>query len=280
MSRREVGLRRLICDSQVHAPNTPHAGPIDGMEPGPLAREMDAAGVSRCVIVPMVPPGDDASRSNGAAVEMAQGDLARFAVMAPFDLTRPDNASLLANWRSHRGLLGVRLAFLRDPNLSLLLEDRLDWFWEAAEEARVPITLLAPDLEEKLGQVASDHPRLRLSLDHLNLHPMREYDDLVGAVQTLLTLARHDNVAVKASALPCWAQDTYPFTSLHRPIAQVVEAFGPKRVFWGSDLTRLPCTYSECVSLFTEELPFLTEDDKDWVMGRGVEEWLGWEALG
>jgi L-fuconolactonase len=276
MSHREVRLQLLICDSQVHAPNTPHAGPIAGMEAGPLVREMETAGVSRCVIVPMVPPGSDASASNGAALEMAQGDLERFRVMAPFDLTRPENATLLETWRSRPGMLGVRIAFLRDPNLSLLVEDRLGWFWAAAEEAGVPIMLLAPDLEEQLGKIAADHPRLRLTLDHLNLHPMRAYDDLVPAIQPMLGLARYHNVAVKASALPCWAKDVYPFGSLHRPVAEVVEAYGAKRVFWGSDLTRLPCTYSECVRLFTEELPFLTDDDKEWVMGRGVTEWLEW----
>ena len=146
MSHREVHLRRLICDSQVHAPNTPHAGPIDGMEAGALVQEMEAAGVSRCVIVPMVPPGSDASASNGAALAMAQSDRERFGVMAPFDLRRPENATLLGTWRSQPGMLGVRIAFLRDPNLSLLVEDRLDWFWDAAEEAGVPTMLLAPDL--------------------------------------------------------------------------------------------------------------------------------------
>jgi len=38
----------------------------------------------------------------------------------------------------------------------------------------------------------------------------------------------------------------------------------------------MPCTYRECVSLFTEELPWLKGDDLEWVMGRGVCEWLGW----
>src|SRR5258706_9039395 len=125
MSRREGGLNRLICDSQVHAPNTPHAGPIDGMNADALVRQMELAGVSRCVIVPMVPPGDDASRSNAAALAMAQGDLGRFGVMAPFDLTRPEKSTMLTTWRSQPGMLGVRLAFLRDPNLTLLLENRL-----------------------------------------------------------------------------------------------------------------------------------------------------------
>jgi L-fuconolactonase len=29
--------------------------------------------------------------------------------------------------------------------------------------------------------------------------------------------------------------------------------------------------------MFTEEIPWLTNEDKEWIMGRGVCEWLGWE---
>ena len=39
------------------------------------------------------------------------------------------------------------------------------------------------------------------------------------------------------------------------------DAFGPQRMFWGSDLTRLKCSYRQCVTLFTEEIPWLTADD-------------------
>jgi hypothetical protein len=29
------------------------------------------------------------------------------------------------------------------------------------------------------------------------------------------------------------------------------------------------------VTLFTEELDFLSSDDKEWIIGRGIAEWLG-----
>ena len=35
-------------------------------------------------------------------------------------------------------------------------------------------------------------------------------------------------------------------------------------------------TYRQRVTHFTEELAFLSEDDKDWVMGRALSERLGW----
>jgi len=58
----------------------------------------------------------------------------------------------------------------------------------------------------------------------------------------------------------------------------VIAAFGPKRAFWGSDITRVPasCSYRETVTHFTEELDFLSVDDLEWIMGRGLAECLGW----
>jgi hypothetical protein len=29
--------------------------------------------------------------------------------------------------------------------------------------------------------------------------------------------------------------------------------------------------------MFTEEMPFLSATDLEWIMGRGVCEWLGWK---
>jgi hypothetical protein len=30
--------------------------------------------------------------------------------------------------------------------------------------------------------------------------------------------------------------------------------------------------------MFTEEMPWLAADDLEWIMGRGVCEWIGWKA--
>jgi hypothetical protein len=30
--------------------------------------------------------------------------------------------------------------------------------------------------------------------------------------------------------------------------------------------------------MFTDEIPWLSESDKEWIMGRGVCEWIGWKA--
>jgi hypothetical protein len=73
----------------------------------------------------------------------------------------------------------------------------------------------------------------------------------------------------------------YPFRDLTDHLKRVFDAFGPRRCFWGTDLTagidRFPnFTYQQRITHFTEELPFLTEDDKDWVMGRAIMRRLNW----
>ena len=49
--------------------------------------------------------------------------------------------------------------------------------------------------------------------------------------------------AVQASGMPALSTERYPFRDLHPHILTLVEAFGPRRTFWGTDLTRMPCTY-------------------------------------
>ena len=63
-------------------------------------------------------------------------------------------------------------------------------------------------------------------------------------------------------------------------LRRIFEAFGPHRFFWGTDITKMPCSWRECVTLFTEQLPWLSGDDLQLVMGEALCEWLGWERTG
>jgi len=63
---------------------------------------------------------------------------------------------------------------------------------------------------------------------------------------------------------------------VHPYLREVFDTFGASRTFWGTDLTGLPCTYRQAVTMFTEELPWLSDADKEFVMGRGISEFVGW----
>ena len=61
-------------------------------------------------------------------------------------------------------------------------------------------------------------------------------------------------------------------------LKRLYDAFGPRRCHWGTDVTNsyAKATYRQRVTHFTEELAFLSEDDKDWIMGKSIVERLRW----
>jgi predicted TIM-barrel fold metal-dependent hydrolase len=154
----------------------------------------------------------------------------------------------------------------------------MDWVWREAEEAAVPLYVLVKPSDVRLiDQVAAQHPGLKLVMDHLALPLDKKDDEAFRGLDNVLALARRPNVAVKVSSLPNFSTQAYPYRNLHPFIRRVYDAFGAKRMFWGSDLTRLSGTYRECVTLFTEEIPWLSQDDLSWIMGRAVRDWIGWK---
>ncbi len=140
----------------------------------------------------------------------------------------------------------------------------------------MPVMLMMPEAFDTIAGIAGRYPNLPIVVDHMALKPLAIYEDLTAHVDALLPLARFRNVAIKASAVPCSVNDPYPFPTLREPMRRVIAAFGPERVFWGSDLTRLTCSYSEWKRFFLDELPFLTVADKEKIMGRALLAWLDW----
>lgn len=276
----------FIADAQVHiwAPNTPERPWRPGRKPHKdiplgaveLLREMEAAGVARAVLVP---PYWEAER-NDVVLEAAARHPDRFAVMGRLDTEVPGARDQVGGWRKRPGMLGMRFSFHRPDVPPVFDESRVQWWlWEEAEKAGVPIMLLVPhSLIYLVDRVAERYPGLKLVLCHLALPTGKQDDEAFRDFDKLFTVAKRPNVAVKASALPTYSNDIYPFRRIHRYLRRVFDAFGPRRVFWGSDLSRLPdsCTYRQAITLFTEELPWLSPEDRQWVMGRGLCEWLGW----
>jgi hypothetical protein len=48
-------------------------------------------------------------------------------------------------------------------------------------------------------------------------------------------------------------------------------------MFWGTDITRMPCSWKQCITMFTEELPWLKGNDLELVMGKGLCDFVGWD---
>jgi len=237
---------------------------------------MDEGGVDAAVIHP---PGWDPN-STEMAFDAVRTYPGRFAILGALPLDEQASRERVASWRDQPGMLGLRYTFLQEPQRTWLADGTLEWLWTAAEQAGVPIAMLATDSLRQVGEIAERHPGLRLTIDHLGGKGGNTTLKDAASMEhmpELVKLARFPNVAVKATGAPGYSSGPYPFTSMHPYLRQIYDAFGPERMFWGTDITKMPCSWRQCVTMFTEELPWLSERDKELIMGRAVCAWWGWD---
>lgn len=276
----------LIVDSQVHiwkanSPDRPWTPGVEPQLPEPmtierLVDEMTRAGVDRAVIVP---PGWEAMR-NDYATEAFDKYPDRFRFMARLDLERPDARAQLPGWMEQRGNLGMRQVFLSKSDCGRLAGGDYEWLWEDAERYDIPVAILPAVQRSTIEKMLERHPQLRLIIDHMGLSILTG-GRVAETIRDTEALARYPNAFVKVSSAPTNSLERYPHRDMHDHIHRIVDAFGPRRCFWGSDLTHMlhagvhPCSYRECVTLFTEELGFPV-GDLEWIMGRALCECLRW----
>jgi len=274
----------LVADAQIHlwgadtpARPWPPGGAQRAHQPHAVGKDqalaaMKDAGVDRAVIVP---PSWEGER-NDLALEAARLHLDRFAVMGRLALEKSESRALVDSWKRQPGMLGMRFTFTTAEQWPWLTDGTADWLWPAVERAGIPLMMSVSGRLPAVDSIAERHPGLKLVIDHLGIRSGAKGEEAFAGLPQLCTLARRPNVAVKASALPCYSIEPYPFRDVHAHIRRVYDAFGPRRTFWGTDWTRLPCPWRQAVTLFTEELPWLSTSDKEWIMGRALCEWLGW----
>src|SRR5918999_1417921 len=236
----------LIVDSQVHIwesglPTNRAHRQITRFSKDDLLKEMDEAGVDAAVIHP---PGWD-PRANEVAVEAARQHPNRLAILGNFPLDRPESRGLIDGWKSRPGMLGLRFTFQQPHQQTWMTDGTLDWLWPAA------------------GRAGGTKDEAAFT-----------------TLPELLALAKYPNVAVKASGAPSYSSAPYPYRNIHPYIRQIYDAFGPERMFWGTDITRMPCSWRQCVTMFTEELPWLSGRDQELVMGRALCNWIDWKLPG
>jgi L-fuconolactonase len=235
---------------------------------------MDEAGVDRVVVVPPSWPGD----RNDYAIEAVNRYPDRFRVMGRIPLQNTESAKLLPKWKEQPGMLGVRVLFV-GPRAPWLTDGSADWFWPAAEQAQLPVMFYAPGQVSRFAAIAERHPQLTLIMDHMGLHPSMLKDGTLNeAVEQAAALAKYPNISAKLSGTPHVSMEPYPFRDVAAHLKRVFEAYGPRRCYWGTDMTNSfdRASYPQRVTHFTEELGFLSEDDKDWVMGRAILARLDW----
>ncbi|MBS0641757.1 MAG: amidohydrolase family protein [Acetobacteraceae bacterium] len=270
-----------IVDAQIHTwgtglPSNMSHWQVTHFTPEEAIKLMDEGGVNAAVIHP---PGWDPN-STEMAFKAVRDYPGRFAILGSLKLDDPASRGRIAGWRSQPGMLGLRYTFLHDPARLWLADGTIDWLWAEAEKAGVPIAMLATDSLREIAGIAERHPGLKLTIDHLGgrggLTTLKD-DAAMTHMPQLVALAKYPNVAVKATGAPGYSSGPYPFRSMHGYLKQIYDAFGPQRMFWGTDISKMPCSWKQCVTMFTEELPWMSEADKRLVMGEAICAWWGWK---
>jgi predicted TIM-barrel fold metal-dependent hydrolase len=277
--------KRIVVDSQIHLwraniPDRPWSP--DGRQPQlpePMTIErilpiMNEGGVDRAVIVP---PSLEGTRIDYGQ-EAARRYPSRFATMGRINLDDSAEQQRLPRMSSEPAFLGWRLA-----TVSWLTDGTANWFWPAAEKAGHPVMFFPFGQTPKFGPIAERHPQLTLIVDHMGVGPTDVKGGVVATrVAETAALAKYPNVSVKLSSIPLYSAETYPWRDMNDHIKRLYDAFGPQRCHWGSDITSsnsraaMFSNMKERVTHFTEELKFLSESDKDWIMGKSIVQKLKW----
>ena len=275
--------KRMIVDAQVHlwkasAPDYPWNEGAKPQLPEPFTYEralklMDEAGVNRVVVVP---PG--LSWSNSYALEAAKTHPSRFAVMGRVRFDDPKGPELIAKWKEQPGMLGVRHNVNDPTSMAQIKDGTANWFWGAAEKAGIPVMYFAAGQAAVLAPVAEKHPGLTLIIDHLGINSaVAKKKALPEAIGQVVAMAKYPNVGVKMSNLPGSSLEPYPYADLNEHLKRVFDAYGPQRCYWGTDVTNglAQADWKQRRS-HVENLAFLSEEDKNWVMGRAILQRLKW----
>lgn len=236
-----------VVDAQLHCfernhPGRPWTGRGGALQEATGERTitmMDTAGVDRAILVS---PWLNYLADSSYAFEVAERFPGRFAVVAPIDLHRPDPVSLVAEVASHRYGAGLRQMLWAPEARTAVATGVLDPVLAGMQEAGLPLCLaLGPGVEE-VRVIAARFPGLTVVIDHLGLpnSPVPPApDDPFARLDEVLALATFPEVHVKATGLPALSHEAFPYPDLHEQLRRVLDAFGPSRVLWGTDWTRV-----------------------------------------
>lgn len=169
----------------------------------------------------------------------------RFAGALTFDFLAPDLEDQVAHFRERPGMLAGRnlVGNARDATLRPEFnEGKFERLYAAAEKHNVPLFFSTHGHAHVMASVAEAHPGLTMVIDHLGVSqspvsPPR--DDPWDRLPGLLGLARYPNVHVKFSGAPVLSREPFPHHDVWPFLHQIINAFGPQRLMWGTDFTRL-----------------------------------------
>jgi predicted TIM-barrel fold metal-dependent hydrolase len=274
---------RNIVDTHVHLwtddfgryPLDPKFRPDDMLcasyRPEHLFSDAALSGVSRFVLVQMIYYGFD----NSYMLDAIRSHPAEFRGIAVVDQNAesPDIAmrALMA-----QGVRGFRIYMESEhPQLLPGHPGYQKMFSCGAEERLAICPLIDPERLPELDEQCSRFPDTPVIIDHMARigmsDPIKESD-----VRGLCALARYPGVCVKLSGFYGLGARRPPHVDLVPLIRRLYDAFGPRRLMWGSDVPFQLSneTYEDSLSVIRDGLDFLSGEDCGWMLGGTANEFF------
>jgi len=228
--------------------------------PEDLFAEQKGTGVTRTVLIQM----SFYEFDNRYMLDMIEAHPDRFRGVAIVDASVPgvgDRMKALAA----KGVRGFRLYAFPDKVATWAKSDGIQEMWKVgAEEGLAMCCLTDPASLPVIQEMCRKYPETPVVIDHFARIGMTGEVDQKQLDQ-LLALARFERTRVKTSAFYALGKKAPPYTDLAPMFRQVRDAFGSKRLMWGSDCpyqVQGDHRYSASVALVQEKLDFLSSEEK------------------
>lgn len=235
---------------------------IDAL-PSRLLELMRTNGVEKTVIVHVIYYRWDC-RYTAACVQQNRD---KFMGVCRVDPESPTAVAQLDHWTG-QGFHGVRLSPAAGVVGDWIGQMRqMDAIWGRAAALRIPMCVLCPisRIPDVQRVIERHDAALDVCIDHMADCPIDQPSDL----KRLLALARHPRVYVKLSHLWSLSRDKYPYRDTHDQVRRLYDAFGPQRLMWGTDWPGVEeyCSYAQALALYRDEIKFLNDEDRRWILG-------------
>jgi L-fuconolactonase len=179
----------------------------------------------------------------------------------------PDDLSRLVE---QQGFRGVRISPAANASGDWIHGPLMPPLWKRCDELKVPMTVLAPVTRmPEVGQLIEKFPGLTVVIDHMADSPLDKPDQL----NMLIALKRYPKVFVKVSHTWSLSKQPYPYLDSQEQVKRLYDAFGPQRLMAGTDwpLVEGYCGYAKAVAIVRDQMKFLNDDDKSWMMSKTIE---------
>ena len=224
-----------------------------------LLFHMDHSGVSKAVLIQYNGNSDNSYLAD--CLRRYSDRLKGAMIVAP-----DDDGTAIRGW-VEQGIKGIRLSADSRAESSDPMAH-----WRTANELNLvvstfcnPSMLMSPQFSE----VVSTFPDLKIVIEHLGgvrqdeKSPYEEFAEI-------LKLASYPNLTMKIPGFGEFCRLPHPFKDVPPLVRMAIDAFGPKRLMWGSDYPPVSTRegYDNSLTFPREYLSDLSIEDRNWIFSR------------